>query len=526
VFVAEGDSAVLSMLLDSPVNLKAALRRLSGHVQRRQSERFASTFTRLATALQSESVSGSLSDMYLASKDPGEADNTESNGGWADCRFAFAQALFALLADFEASKASPDDDQHYSFTTHGEVNNNVENNRDMDAIRDDVSSTNNSASNSYNITNSGNVAVINLVRPVRLEQLLTFLRLLGQSGSLGWQAKGSFDSICMLFCGFIDRDGDGLLSPEDLVTASVLVSQRSEAFLSVLFRIYSESVWYPGRTINHLRTVRNSFRVKDSDSSQCTGGGILDTQTHDIVEPPKYITGKHISAIFDQFGYSASDGQLVFDSLMRILQANSISQLDADSDSPVVSAKEGTTTEDMRNSESGSDNSNVTNQVNLLNSAQNTSSKPASTAAVLPRMDFAMFKAAVELDDVFVQVIFRRPIRAMQQLVKKIESNITVSSELTSKSSNSDYATLIKHELESLLKSKCTEKDINTPKKSFPIAKAIGRATMSAATNLVQSISQHQQRNTSNVIDTHIIDDVCKNDNNKGSESSSKDIYT
>jgi len=32
-------------------------------------------------------------------------------------------------------------------------------------------------------------------------------------------------------------------------------------------------------------------------------------------------SGKHISAIFDQFGYSASDGQLVFDSLLQGLQA-------------------------------------------------------------------------------------------------------------------------------------------------------------------------------------------------------------
>ena len=32
---------------------------------------------------------------------------------------------------------------------------------------------------------------------------------------------------------FMDRDGDGLLSSEDLFTASVLVTQRSEAFLKV-----------------------------------------------------------------------------------------------------------------------------------------------------------------------------------------------------------------------------------------------------------------------------------------------------
>ena len=100
----------------------------------------------------------------------------ESGGGFVDCRFAFAEALFALLADFEASKSSPEEDQRHSFTTNQSE---VSNNADSNAIRDDVSSANNSASNSYNLTSSGEVVVMNLVRPVRLEQLLAFLRLLG-----------------------------------------------------------------------------------------------------------------------------------------------------------------------------------------------------------------------------------------------------------------------------------------------------------------------------------------------------------
>ena len=82
----------------------------------------------------------------------------------------------------------------------------------------------------------------------------------------------------MLICRFADRDGDGLISTEDLFTTQALIAQRSlflllvmssilaqallgsyrsHSFLRLAFRMYIESIWYPGKQLNVLNLQRN-----------------------------------------------------------------------------------------------------------------------------------------------------------------------------------------------------------------------------------------------------------------------------
>ena len=61
----------------------------------------------------------------------------------------------------------------------------------------------------------------------------------------------------MFICRFIDQDGDGYISADDLFTTQALVIQRSEVFLRAMFRVYSESIWYPGRNLNFVNYHRS-----------------------------------------------------------------------------------------------------------------------------------------------------------------------------------------------------------------------------------------------------------------------------
>lgn len=95
----------------------------------------------------------------------------------------------------------------------------------------------------------------------------------------------------ILLCRFVDRDGDGYISADDIFTSQALVSQRSDLFLKAVFRIYSEAIWYPGRQLNFMNLLNKSTK-KPPVSSSTNSGKVLDDSFHvDVVEPPKYITG-------------------------------------------------------------------------------------------------------------------------------------------------------------------------------------------------------------------------------------------
>ena len=69
----------------------------------------------------------------------------------------------------------------------------------------------------------------------------------GQTPGQPQQGAASAGVALMLICRFVDRDGDGLISTEDLFTTQALIAQRSHSFLRLAFRVYVESIWYPGQ---------------------------------------------------------------------------------------------------------------------------------------------------------------------------------------------------------------------------------------------------------------------------------------
>jgi hypothetical protein len=95
----------------------------------------------------------------------------------------------------------------------------------------------------------------------------------------------------LLLCRFVDRDGDGYISADDIFTAQALVAQRSDIFLRAVFRIYTEAIWYPGRQLNFMHLLNKSTPKKGLTPSERSSKVIEDTIHSDVVEPPKFITG-------------------------------------------------------------------------------------------------------------------------------------------------------------------------------------------------------------------------------------------
>jgi NACalpha-BTF3-like transcription factor len=97
--------------------------------------------------------------------------------------------------------------------------------------------------------------------------------------------------------------------------------------------MYSECLWYPGRQINYMNLIKQ-LQTKNAANGAAhhhiqqvlatretfsnDRGSLLTGSTdylEDIVEPPKYITAKHVSAIFDKLGYDSQNGITVFNIL-------------------------------------------------------------------------------------------------------------------------------------------------------------------------------------------------------------------
>lgn len=110
------------------------------------------------------------------------------------------------------------------------------------------------------------------------------------------------------------RDGDGFISAEDVFTTQALILQRSREFLKVVFRLYVESVWYPGRQLNIINLQLQANRTSAGKSSG--GSSVLPDANRDkgttIMEPPKFISGKHVAAVFERVGLDPEGGIQVY----------------------------------------------------------------------------------------------------------------------------------------------------------------------------------------------------------------------
>ena len=99
--------------------------------------------------------------------------------------------------------------------------------------------------------------------------------------------------------------------------AEARIMQRSPQFLRAVFRIYSESIWYPGRALNIVSIKSNM----SSSSSRQSKAAIIESEesNSDFIEPPKYITSKHVAAVFERLGYEPLAGIKLFGALCEAL---------------------------------------------------------------------------------------------------------------------------------------------------------------------------------------------------------------
>ena len=254
-------------------NLQSALQALSGHVSDRKMEKMLTNFGRLVSSLQQGSSDGhKLVKMLGLEEGERELLQKSSSLMTLEVRDALMQAFMSIGGD----------------------------------------------------ENDGKLTV---------EQFCQLLSHFGYGGEGGVSNSGAL----LLICRFIDRynnvvtymfigryltflncysDGDGLISSEDLFLAEARIMQRSPQFLRAIFRIYTESLWYPGRQLNKL-SIKNTM----SSSSRHTKSAIIENEENnsDFVEPPKYITTKHVAAIFERMGYEPQAGVKLFGALCEAL---------------------------------------------------------------------------------------------------------------------------------------------------------------------------------------------------------------
>jgi serine/threonine protein kinase len=119
----------------------------------------------------------------------------------------------------------------------------------------------------------------------------------------------------LLMVRMVDRDGDGYITVEDILTLQILLMQKHDQFLQAVFRIYAEAVWYPGKHLNMLHAMQQITTSNNEGSIP-----FYSDDKFNVIEPPRFITAKHVAAIFEKFGYSPENGTKVFDILCNALQ--------------------------------------------------------------------------------------------------------------------------------------------------------------------------------------------------------------
>jgi serine/threonine protein kinase len=254
------------------LNLANALRHLSGHVKQLRSEKFATNVTRLVSLMQQSGQNKStLSNLYLIPlhgqqggagmtspekvgiADKSSSSSTGENGTKKQLTSAPALKSPSSAADEEAETLFLNSEFREGFAS---------------AIR--------------NISDgeSGRLSIEQFMAIVK------YMSLGNRDGTSGGTSAGS-DRVSSVGSGgsnvglgpliisrFIDRDNDGYITPDDIFAATALIMQRSEIFLKVVFRIYSEAIWYPGRQLN-LRSLLSTSTPRTGAETPQTPGYVI-----------------------------------------------------------------------------------------------------------------------------------------------------------------------------------------------------------------------------------------------------------
>ena len=250
-------------------NLTGALRLLSGHVKQLRSEKLASNVTRLMSLMQQSGSKSTLSKLYLIPGGP----NAEQT-----------------IADAAVNVSEED--------------------LESVILNSDLRGALSAAFSNLTQDDAGKLSI---------EQFLSIVKYLYSLTSQG--ANAMLGPLIM--AKFLDRDNDGFITADDIFAAQALVIQRSESFLKVIFRIYTEALWYPGRQLNLMSMLQTPSKTPGGNQDPSSTPGGVKVINNDqaclvsVVEPPKFITQRHVAAVFEKMGYDTAAAQKVFNILME-----------------------------------------------------------------------------------------------------------------------------------------------------------------------------------------------------------------
>lgn len=181
---------------------------------------------------------------------------------------------------------------------------------------------------------------------ISLAQFMVVIRHFGLLPKAAESETSSLGLVSLLLCRFLDRDRDGLVSAEDVMALQYAVQHKQQHLLRLVFRIYSEALWYPGKIANRyhaaLHTSMQPTPVKAAGTPLSTGTphvSFLHVDTADIGRGPEFITAKHVAAVFKEFGLDSSKAKSIFNSLAGILQTirtiDALDDISLDASTPI-----------------------------------------------------------------------------------------------------------------------------------------------------------------------------------------------
>jgi hypothetical protein len=281
--------------------------------------------------------------------------------------------------------------------------------------------------------------------------------------------------------------------------------QRSESFLKAIFRLYAEAIWYPGRQLNYLnlQAAVNSQQfspVKPSQESK---------ERTRVVEPPKFITVRHVTAVFEKMGYEPSGGMKCFTILCKALEKSKSDRVSGVSDerdtfSPTEHRSSSSSTVGPNSSLAaalGLDDQPQDSPKQFDSSKRSRSQENPGDEAIKGKMSVKDFMKVAELDDVLIQVVLRRARHGLAKIIRKVEklkdeqvatqptakiSLFNMGNKSNNNKSNKQSVVLREFEIELDEALKAVPKQV---KPTFPIANAVRRATGGAILGLVNNIA-------------------------------------
>eukprot|EP01039_Chlorochromonas_danica_P008334 gene8337-9187_t len=198
----------------------------------------------------------------------------------------------------------------------------------------------------------------------------------------------------------LDRDGDGLISAQDILNAQSIVFQQSDQLLQSIFRIYAEAIWYPGKRINYYHAMQT---LQQQRAATVTGSGELPTPMKDTSSTtsaltPRHITEKNVAAVFERLGYDPEGGRKAFTILCEALRRIQ----------PTIPEE---TTDEAEEEEA-------------VDRRSAPSTLEHTAVPRKDRMDVQDFMRAARLDNILVQVMFRRSQEIILHIAKRSEERL------------------------------------------------------------------------------------------------------